>query len=91
MEKTLNLNDGWESVVNNPERQEHIDRFHAERRERRLMKLGEKVSIFAIVAVFFFVSGLAGWLPAWISSPIGTAFTGLAFFNFGRYSQLKGW
>lgn len=90
MEKTLNLNDGWESVVNNPERQEHIDRFHAERRERRLMKLGEKVSIYAIVSVFMFVMAVTGWMTSWISIPFATAFMGLAIFNFGRYSQLKG-
>lgn len=90
MERTLNLNDGWEAVVNNPEKQERINRFHAKRREEKLNRFGEKVSLFAIMAGFFGLMGITGTFAAWVSAPLFTVSTAWAFFNYGRYSQLKG-
>lgn len=88
MENTLNLNGGWEAVVNNPDRQERIDQFHANRREKKIGKLAEKVMIFAIVAMFFFLMGITGALMSWISLPLTFVFVVLAIFNYGRYTEL---
>lgn len=91
MARELNTHDGWESVVNDPDRQERIDRFHAKRKAEKLNKLSAKVFIFAMLAIAFGLLGITGALVNWLGTPISIVMTALACFNFGRYSQLRGW
>ena len=89
MERTLNLNDGWEAVVNNPEKQERIERFHAKRRERKLDKLAMKTAVFGFIAGLFGLFGITGAMTTWISTPVAAIFVALFFFNCGRYAGLE--
>ena len=90
MEKTLNISDGWESIVNDPDRQERIDRFHAKRIAAKLDKLAAKSFVFALIAIFFATLTITEALTAWIGIPFAAVFMALFFFNLGRFTQLKG-
>lgn len=90
MERTLNLNDGWEEIINDPDRQDRIDRFHAKRVAAKLDKLASKALIQAIIAAFFATLTVTNALTAWIGTPFAAVFMALACFNFGRFVQAKG-
>lgn len=90
MERTLNLNDGWEEIINDPDRRERIDRFHAKRLAAKLDKLASKALIQALIAAFFTVLTVTNALTAWIGIPFTIVFMSLASFNFGRFVQMKG-
>lgn len=90
MERTLNLNDGWEDIVNDPDRQDRIDRFHAKRLEEKLDKLVSKSLTFALIAAFFAVPTFTNAFPAWFGTPFAIVFMALSCFNFGRFVQAKG-
>ena len=91
MARELNTHDGWESVVNDPDRQERIDRFHAKRKADKLNRLSAKVLIFVVMTIVFGLFGITGALVNWISTPAAIICGALACFNFGRYAQLRGW
>lgn len=90
MERTLNLNDGWEDIVNDPDRQDRIDRFHAKRAAAKLDKLASKALFQALIAAFFTILTFTDALTAWIGTPFAAVFMALASFNFGRFVQMKG-
>lgn len=89
--KELNIHDGWESVINDPGRQERIDRFQAKRRAEKLNRLSAKILILSMLSIVFGLFGITGALVSWLSVPIGIVLMSLACFNFGRYSQVRGW
>ena len=90
MERTLNLNDGWECIVNDPERQERIDRFHAKRRAKMLDELASKSLILALISAVFAVLAITDALTAWVAIPFTAVFMAMSCFNFGRFVQAKG-
>ena len=74
MERTLNLNDGWEDIVNDPDRQDRIDRFHAKRLAAKLDKLVSKSLTFALIAAVFATLTVTNALTAWIGTPFAAVF-----------------
>ena len=90
MERTLNLNDGWEDIVNDPDRQERIDRFHAKRKTKKLDELATTSLVFAMIAAFFAILTVTDALTAWVAIPFTAVFMAMSRFNFGRFVQAKG-
>ena len=90
MERTLNLNDGWEAIVNDPDRQERIDRFHAKRRSKKLDELASASLCFFMITEFFAILTITDALTAWIGIPFTVVFMAMSCFNFGRFAQAKG-
>lgn len=90
MERTLNLNDGWEDIVNDPDRQERIDRFHAKRKAKKLDDMATSSLAFALISAFFAILTITHALTAWIGIPFTAVFMAMSCFNFGRFVQAKG-
>ena len=91
MERTLNVNDGWEAVVNNPDRRERIDRFQAKRKEVKLNKLSARGIVYAVLALVYGFAGITGIMAEWLGLSVGFVLLMISTFNFGRYCQLRGW
>lgn len=89
MERTLNINDGWEQIVNAQERQERIDAFHDKRLHAKLEKLTGKAVLFAFGASVASILGLLGLLVVWLAAPVALVTAGVSCFLFGRVSELK--
>ena len=87
MERTLNLNDGWEDIVNDPDRQDRIDRFHAKRLAAKLDKLVSNALIQAIIAAAFAVLTFTNAFPAWFGTPFAAVFMALASFTTTSFTQ----
>lgn len=90
MERPLNLNDGWEDIVNNPDRRERIDRFHAKRKAKKLDEMATTSLYFALISAFFTILAITDALTAWIGIPLAAVFMAMSCFNFGRFVQAKG-
>lgn len=90
MARELNTHDGWESVINDPDRQERIDRFHAQLKAKKLNKLSGKASIFFLLTVIFSLLGITGAMINWLSAPLAFISSAFAFFYYGRFVQMRG-
>ena len=83
MERPLNLNDGWEQTVNDKQRQERIDNFHAKRRQKKLDKMIGNTALSALGSLAFLALGLSGALVYWIASPVALILCCLSCFMGG--------
>lgn len=83
-----------ERIVNDPERQQKIEKFHRERLADRQKKMLLRSVTHATLAIIFAILGFVGWMTPWISYPM-LAILGLsASFNFGRWfenGKVYGW
>lgn len=83
MERILNLNDGWEQTINDKQRQERIDRFHANRRKKKLDKMIVNAMLSGFGSLLMLAFGLTGALVVWIAYPMCFALGGLSCFMGG--------
>lgn len=83
MERLLNLNDGWEQTINDKQRQERIDRFHANRRQKKLEKMIGNAMLSGLGALVVMALGLTGALVGWIAYPMSIVLGGLCCFMGG--------
>ena len=88
MERPLNMNDGWEQIINDEGRQQRIDAFHARRYQSKVDKLNAIACICGAMAVVLAVLGLTGALTTWIAFPVCAVLAGVSCFNFGRVYEL---
>ena len=84
MERPLNMEDGWEAIVNNGERQKRIDAFHARRYQNKLDKLRIRAMICGIAMVVIAALGLTGALISWVAAPVALVLAGVCCFTMGR-------
>lgn len=89
MERLLNMENGWEEIINDDNRQKRIDAFHAKRYQNKVDKLSAKAYIFGISAAVLALLGLTGALTKWIAFPACAVLAGVSCYNFGRLYQLK--
>ena len=89
MEKKLNTQDGWEAIVNAPERQKRIDALYAGRKQARIDRLGHKAGTCAFGTLILGALYLLGAVSGWVALPVGVALAGMSLFTFGRVAELK--
>ena len=83
MERTLNLNDSWEQIINDEERLNRIASFHEKRRQKKLEKMIGNAILSGIGSVLLLTMGLTGLLVGWMAYPMCAAFAGFACFMGG--------
>lgn len=82
--RELNLNGGWEDIVNNVERHNARVRFDAARKQTRRNKRIGKVVDLALFAVLLMVLGFSGLVANWIAGPVAGLMICAACFFGGR-------
>ena len=85
----LNVNDGWEAVINEPGRQGRIQAFHLRRRQNRLDALYGKIFLSGTMSALIGAMGIFGALTMWLAAPVTVALFGIACFYYGRVRELK--
>ena len=87
--KTITYDDvrEWERIVNDPERQEAIAKFHNKRQTKRQRKMLTDACVYATIALAFGLLGVGGCVSAWLAYPVMAACGLYATFCFGRYFE----
>lgn len=100
MENALNLNGGWEEVVNRKERRDRIDAicaeqeqrreaFYAARKQHRIDKLYQRVWTCGLGIVTMGTLLLTGLVSGWVAIPAVIALAGVSSFMLGKVSELE--
>ena len=89
--KNLNLNDGWERIVNSNAvmRASARERVAARKRERRLKKLFAYACVSAIACVASAILVLIGFGNRWLGIFAALVCMDAASFLYGRYVEAK--
>ena len=89
MEKELNINDGWEEIVNRTDRQDRIEAFYAARKQHRIDKLYHKAGTCALGVVTMGTLYLTGLLSGWVAIPVAAVLMNFVCFTMGRVRELE--
>ena len=83
-QKELNLTDGWEDVVNNPDRKKVQAQIAANHAAEKCDRLLNRALITAAVACLFLVLCFLGQMESLIAYPAAAVLTGIACGYCGR-------
>lgn len=86
--RPLDLESGWEEIINEEGRQNriaaHNAAFHAKRYQSKVDKLNKRAMTFGVTAMVMLVLWISGALVAWLSAPAALALAGVSCFTFGK-------
>ena len=89
--QTLNMEDGWEGIINENAKQKASarERVAARKRERRIRKLLLSVCVLSGTGIALVILGAAGAIAGWLTTIVANLCLLAAFFQFGRYIEAK--